>query len=1211
MAQADKVLEFAVGPTGWYSNLWYGTQGFKRSILFGVELRNSTMVLIGTTDAEPFIEQRVEARSWSGKRGQGCPEGLCQCLRAGLWAGGLFTVIHTNLRSRVPNKAIRVLCLVLEPNAVNCSGRRRNCDSLVSGASRRAFQVRVPRYEVATAIDLQGIQMSACIQDWAEQPSKDGRRIGGKLGQTPNLPTPTRPKPLGKVACKLSTGSSSNHQNGTCAPYETAGVGKRRVVHGTRGDLHEMVQELDVVGDGGKRWSGASGAIVVGGKDNGNHNDILMTSSSNGLHVAERAMDVLVFMPSSMTPAPAPRHAPPSSSSVASDIVPHRPVTAFTGLTRPTTASVQNQHQSIAASVNEQRRASIQRNLHPNEPSSSTSTITTPSRRRSGPPRPFSKAAVALPALSDFASATVETSVTITVGILPKVLDMSDYNDMLDLSPKYTWKGGDDLETAQKALQRANLIFTVNVNTSGPIWEASDLGFRSHCQLHSINYVDTPCDASNSPNTTPWVLLGPRGRSSRTWVEDPKSLTRFIFTLQAIRSIPFSHTPNNLGAGPFILTAPRFRKLFGPIDSLYTPAMCLPDHVLTHQCFAHRVLHSILASLKGDPDPVCNPFCTPQAHVPPAPVRPPSTDIYMISDSDDGDVHFPEAEALIDELVRDGLPPLPIDDPSSESITRPAHLTSTEATANAIPLSRTSLFIPGPLLTSAMELASTSIKPHSFPGPGGAVDLTLLHMPGSGAYSLAAWQDYILQPHELEDHVSISARSVDKGARALIILCLWLFVGRPTGLKLKELLQEQFPSPRLTVEGATRSELALFGLRVSIGPGIGRGPRNEVVAQAVKIMLADGHYWTEREGYQTLCLHPSCTPIPARCCVLKATGLLFLLHFLFIGTPFPVSPFLFSTLFDGRKTTSKFDLNFLARFISPNTLSLIKRLEHVPLNKPLYTSQSEDCVEYQYLLNIPDIDPTMISAPQRSQDEHDGICMSVISFVTLGSVDIEHHPDYLTVGSWFNVAVDAISGQDRPHHILEVEGIWFATPYRELLLVAFDREIKAPGDVIAHLEYAQTNPENDPWSENEEVVSLIGTHINHYLTESGHLTDPDQVFHVLIDNANSTDPLLCAKLFLSVLTGSELLPINPTWKIKCLIAHDWSQEYPTIDADGRDDYGPDVSVSFCSCFKTFSITNNARLRLLLAEVPKQGQDTDFSRHIHGQLLSSRDSYTAA
>jgi hypothetical protein len=129
----------------------------------------------------------------------------------------------------------------------------------------------------------------------------------------------------------------------------------------------------------------------------------------------------------------------------------------------------------------------------------------------------------------------------------------------------------------------------------------------------------------------------------------------------------------------------------------------------------------------------------------------------------------------------------------------------------------------------------------------------------------------------------------------------------------------------------------------------------------VKIMLADGHYWTEREGYQTLRLHPSRTPIPVRCCVLKATGLLFLLHFLFIGAPIPVSPFLFSTLFDGRKTASKFDLDVLARFISPDSLSLIKRLERVPLDKPLYASQSEDCVEYQYLLNIPDVDVSQFS----------------------------------------------------------------------------------------------------------------------------------------------------------------------------------------------------------------------------------------------------------
>ncbi|KAJ6604997.1 hypothetical protein B0H10DRAFT_2195564, partial [Mycena sp. CBHHK59/15] len=774
---------------------------------------------------------------------------------------------------------------------------------------------------------------------------------------------------------------------------------------------------------------------------------------------------------SSLPIASTPRPAAPVS---AAPLIPHRPITAFAGLARPTTASVQNQRHSIVASVQEQRRASIQRTLHPNESMSSsglsaTSTTTTsPSRRKSGNPRPYSRSAATLPILDDFALPSAVTSVKLTVAILPKVLDTSDHNDTLDPSPRYTWKGGDDLEKAQLALKRANLVFVVDVKVTGPIFETIDSAFQAHCKTHNISYVaaSTAAGSVETPNTKSWVLLGPRGRSgARTWVEDPKCLTRFTFTLQALRNVPFSYTPNYLGE------APRLRNLHGPIDCLFDLTARLPDHVLVHTCLARRVLHPILASLDGDPDSVCGPSCTPGSA---AAVRAPSPDVYVLSDSDDD---FPEAEALIDQLVRDGLPPLIRTDPGAESriVSAPTSTASfcftsivtrsvrrqqwqDEAAATAMPVSRTVLFIPGPLLTSAMDLTRTSNKPRSFLGPGGPTDLTLQHMPGSGPYSLAAWQDHILIPRELDERVSISARSVDEGARTLITLCLWLFAGRPTGLKFKEILQEQFPWPRPAVDGATRGEQAVFGLQVTIGRGIGKGPRNEVVAQAVKIMMADGHYWTERETYQTLRLHPSHGPIPHRSCVLKATGFLFLLHFLFVGAPVPVSPFLLSTLFNGRIIASKFDHDFLARFLSPSSLSLIKKIVQVPLNKPLYASQSEHCMEYQYL-------PSMISV-RRSEDEHDGVCTSIISFVTLGTIDIEHHSDFLSITDGFNVAVDAFGGQDHPHHILE----WFATPCRELILAAFDRQIKAVGDVLSHLEFTETNPENDVWEENAEVV---------------------------------------------------------------------------------------------------------------------------------------------
>ncbi|KAJ7924486.1 hypothetical protein B0H13DRAFT_1863890 [Mycena leptocephala] len=132
----------------------------------------------------------------------------------------------------------------------------------------------------------------------------------------------------------------------------------------------------------------------------------------------------------------------------ASTLVPHRPVTAFAGLACPTTASVY------------QRPASIQRTLHPNEPSSSISSAVSPTKQRnSGPPRLFSDTPATLSSLTDFAPPPVVSWVPVTCVILAKVLDTSDYNDTLDLSPRYSWKGGDDLENAQNALSRPNIVF--------------------------------------------------------------------------------------------------------------------------------------------------------------------------------------------------------------------------------------------------------------------------------------------------------------------------------------------------------------------------------------------------------------------------------------------------------------------------------------------------------------------------------------------------------------------------------------------------------------------------------------------------------------------------------------------------------------------------------------------------------------------------------
>jgi hypothetical protein len=108
-------------------------------------------------------------------------------------------------------------------------------------------------------------------------------------------------------------------------------------------------------------------------------------------------------------------------------------------------------------------------------------------------------------------------------------------------------------------------------------------------------------------------------------------------------------------------------------------------------------------------------------------------------------------------------------------------------------------------------------------------------------------------------------------------------------------------------------------------------------------------------------------------------------------------------------------------------------------------------------------------------------------------------------------------------------------PCRRLIIASYDRPIKTVADILSHLNFTETNPTEDPWEDNHECIKLLTQFITHYLTQPGHSSDPDGVINALLDGdatAGSTDPLLRAKLFLSILTGSELLPLDNLWIIK-------------------------------------------------------------------------------
>ncbi|KAJ7934646.1 hypothetical protein B0H13DRAFT_1854947 [Mycena leptocephala] len=204
----------------------------------------------------------------------------------------------------------------------------------------------------------------------------------------------------------------------------------------------------------------------------------------------------------------------------------------------------------------------------------------------------------------------------------------------------------------------------------------------------------------------------------------------------------------------------------------------------------------------------------------------------------------------------------------------------------------------------------------------------------------------------------------------------------------------------------------------------------------------------------------------------------------------------------------------LLMFIPRHSLSYIKTFHSTPLEKPLYISQSEECIEYQFLLNIPGMDPTFISS-SRCREEQDGICASITSFITLGTVDIQHQPDFIFLSDGFNVVLEPFGTYDQSHHVLE----WFETPCRKMLLASYDLSIKAISDVVSHLRFAEANASDNPNEQNRVVIELIKKFLVHYLTEPGHPHIPGRIVEALLgsDGEQSRDPqFLRARLFMKV-----------------------------------------------------------------------------------------------
>ncbi|KAI0351091.1 hypothetical protein OH77DRAFT_1593049 [Trametes cingulata] len=470
-----------------------------------------------------------------------------------------------------------------------------------------------------------------------------------------------------------------------------------------------------------------------------------------------------------------------------------------------------------------------------------------------------------------------------------------------------------------------------------------------------------------------------------------------------------------------------------------------------------------------------------------------------------------------------------------------------------------------------------------------------------------------LRPH-------IVAPDGPTAAQALVFLVRWLFKDPSTevygngGTSFSTALAA-YVSPRNVTCRLTSLGLLLScsnNLDIQIGEGIGQATSRTILRLAVKLSLTDSDLWEQRDRYKLLILHPSREMIPSRRARLQACGFLALLHLVTVRTgPDPISPFLLRLALEGHARAMSLDVPFLQR-LSPETYTALLPWAERDPTLPLDMSPQSPIGQLLYAANI---NPRGFSSSP-SPDELRGIELALMSEMLLGDKDLSHHPDL-------------IAFKDGMHHVLAPGSTIDATfngQSRDFLAFVYDRRLHSVDVLLQHLYFHSTakNHRQDDgifsldadgsgaidvsdWDAINE--DLFETRLRTYLQGCGHPNHPHiaDLVDTLTCASAGNDPLFRARSFLLMMSGSDLLPLEPDWKLKLYYTHIGNRT-----AQHEDEPPMPTPLSVHACFYEATVTVDEGLRNLLREEPSSlpdGQALAFDVWVHGALLNP-DDYTA-
>ncbi|RDX39855.1 hypothetical protein OH76DRAFT_515301 [Lentinus brumalis] len=397
-----------------------------------------------------------------------------------------------------------------------------------------------------------------------------------------------------------------------------------------------------------------------------------------------------------------------------------------------------------------------------------------------------------------------------------------------------------------------------------------------------------------------------------------------------------------------------------------------------------------------------------------------------------------------------------------------------------------------------------------------------------------AWTERVMDtiPFELDavPLPRIRAPDVDSAARILTFLVRWLIrhKNQPSrGLDDSKFRDALFAEVRIrgSVCDLTTLEQLLRhadGFECKAGHGLGRSVLEVVLRRAIQMLLDDDLCFQDIGPFKSFrWMLDGRWSDPTRLESMSVLGFLCMMCMIGrFGGPHPFSPIALRHAIEGRQTACLMDMPFL-RLLDQG---LYQQFRPWALHDPTIPISDGDRA-LKGLIMGGGMDPGNIGIP--SPDAWASMERTIFSTATLGAPDIDEFVDFKAFVAGMSVC---IPGGDLDK--------LFEYRARDYLARLCSQRLEDPQVVLDHLFFERSNAETDlPIDKRFEKV--FADRVREFLLGVGH-PDLPAVRELVGEDAfldHKSNPLLRARLFLQMMTGSDLVPMNPNFMLKFTFTH--------------------------------------------------------------------------